>query len=224
MRAVLFDFNGTMFFDESFQNLSWRQYIKEKAGRDVSDGEFQERIHGKNIEEIMAYFLKREVCRAEAAAMEEEKESIYRALCLESPLFRLADGLADFLDALAARAVPMTIATASGENNVRFFFRELGLDRWFDFDKVVFNDGSFRGKPAPDIYLMAAEKIGADIKSCVVFEDARAGIASARNAGAHRVIGLESMQSRSVLLSWGADHSIKDYTDRETLLETHILC
>ena len=66
-------------------------------------------------------------------ALEEEKESLYRALCLASPDFALAPGLPEFLDALREREIPRNIATASALPNVRFFFEYLPLGRWFDF-------------------------------------------------------------------------------------------
>ena len=97
----------------------------------------------------------------------------------------------------------MTIATASGEKNVRFFFEHLGLDRWFSLERVALNDGTMKGKPEPDIYWKAAELLGIRPEECVVFEDAKSGIEAACRAGAARVIGVESMQDRETLLAWG---------------------
>ena len=53
----------------------------------------------------------------------------------------------------------------------------------------MFTDGTFKGKPSPEIYQKAAQKIGVDIKKCVVFEDTRSGVKSGYSAGA-KVIGL----------------------------------
>ena len=136
--ALIFDFNGTMFFDEAFQEKSWRTFLKNKIGRNVTEEEFQEYVHGRNAENTFSYFLQQELSREEIAALEEEKEIVYRSLCLNQPEnFKLAEGLPAFLDELAERKIPITIATASGWNNVRFFFEHLGLDRWFDLEKVV---------------------------------------------------------------------------------------
>ena len=53
----------------------------------------------------------------------------------------------------------------------------------------MFTDGTFKGKPSPEIYLNAAKKIGVDIKKCVVFEDTKSGVKSGYSAGA-KVIGM----------------------------------
>ena len=101
--AVLFDFNGTMFFDQRFQEDSWRRFLEPKIGRPVTEAEFQTYIHGRNMGEILAYFFSRPFSREETDVLEEEKESLYRALCLASPDFALAPGLPEFLDALRRR-------------------------------------------------------------------------------------------------------------------------
>lgn len=215
MTGVIFDFNGTMFFDEKFQEMSWRDFIRKKAGRDITDQEFQEYIHGRNADVSLPYFLKRTLLRKEIEELEEEKEKLYRDLCLQSGDFKLADGLYGFLEILKKLEVPITIATASGWNNVKFFFEHLGLDRWFDINKVVFNDGNILGKPEPDLYLLAAEKLQLDIHGCVVFEDSVSGIVSAKRAGAGKIIKVDSMRKPDI--SSDVTGVIKDYTDTDRL-------
>ncbi len=193
MIGILFDFNGTMFFDEKFQEEAWKTFMSQKIGRDITDEEFQEYIHGRNANDSLTYFLKRTLTKQEVAELEEEKEIIYRELCLNSHDFKLADGLIHFLDELKKRNIPMTIATASCYNNVQFFFDNLDLDRWFDITKVAYNDGNIPGKPEPDLYLKAAENIGVDIQNCVIFEDSNSGIESARRAGVAKIIKVDSM-------------------------------
>ena len=218
LQAALFDFNGTMLFDEKFQEKSWISFLSDKIGRSVSDEEFKNFVHGRNADVTLAYFLNRSVSRDETIILEEEKEKIYRKLCISSPKeFKLADGLPEFLDLLKTKGIPVTIATASGYNNVRFFFEKLALDRWFDFDRIVYNDGTIPGKPEPDIYLKVAEKLSTDISDCVVFEDAKSGIESARNAGAGKIIGIASMLNEDTLLSYGAAAAVSDYSNAEHL-------
>ena len=90
MAGILFDFNGTMFFDELFQEESWKQFLMEKTGRTVTDQEFRDYVHGRNADFSLPYFLGRPLSRAEIESLEEEKEAIYRKLCLDSTAFRLA--------------------------------------------------------------------------------------------------------------------------------------
>ena len=79
MDGVIFDFNGTMFFDDAFQTQSWEQFILQKTGRTITPEEFVDYVHGRNMKETLQYFLGRDVKREEAAQLEEEKEVLYRA-------------------------------------------------------------------------------------------------------------------------------------------------
>lgn len=209
--AILFDFNGTMFFDEQFQEISWRKFVGEKIGRNISDEEFRKYIHGRNADFTMEYFLNKKFSREEIAQLEEEKEKIYRNLCESSSDFKLAPGLTSFLDNLKQKNVLVNIATASGWNNVRFFFDGLELNRWFDINKVVYNDGTYPGKPEPHMYLKAAEKIGVPIEECYVFEDSDSGIEAARRAGAKGIIKVLSMKDSSI--ETDIDMNIKTYDE-----------
>lgn len=218
IKGILFDFNGTMFFDERFQERSWRTFLEEKIGRSVSDEEFQEYVHGRNAEITFSYFLQKDLTRKQVADLEEEKEQVYRKLCLENPGdFRLAEGLPAFLDALVKRRIPITIATASGRNNVRFFFEHLGLDRWFVLEQVVYNDGTIPGKPEPYIYEKAAQRLGIPVSDCAVFEDAKPGIEAAKRAGAALAVGVASMLEERVLKDFGADAVVKSYENLQQL-------
>ena len=88
----------------------------------------------------------------------------------------------------------MTIATMSEWDNVEFYIKEFKLEKWFDLNKIVYSDGTIPGKPAPDIFLIAAEKIGLKPVECVVVEDAIAGIESAKNAKIGKIIAIASLE------------------------------
>ncbi|MCC8134326.1 MAG: HAD family hydrolase [Tannerellaceae bacterium] len=90
--------------------------------------------------------------------------------------------------------IPFTIATASGRENVDFFFEQLNLSDWFSPDKVVYDDGTVKGKPNPDLYIKAMKLLNRSATEIVIFEDAVAGIQAARNAAAGKVIIVNSNQ------------------------------
>ena len=121
IKGVIFDFNGTMIFDKDFHDKAWRMFLENRIQKSVSDEEFQEHVYGRSAQDILSYFLKKEISGAESILIEEEKEKIYRELCLQSPDFHLADGLPDFLDFIKEREMPFTIATASALKNMQFF-------------------------------------------------------------------------------------------------------
>ncbi len=212
IKGVIFDFNGTMFFDREIQEESWRIFLNSKLTRSISNEEFQEYVHGRNIEVTLEHFMQKALSREEIIRLSTEKEAVYRSLCLARPdRFQLADGLPQFLDELKEKGLSFTIATASTLDNVKFFFKYLQLGQWFQIDKVVYNDGSIQGKPSPDIYLRAAHKIHVNIEECAVFEDAKSGIEAAKNAGAGMIIGVASMMEKKELLSYGVASVIKNF-------------
>lgn len=218
MRGVIFDFNGTMVFDEKFHAQAWKKFFSDKIDREIDDDEYQRNFQGVNVDVILEKYLGQKVSREEIAELTEEKEKIYRDLCLESGEFKFADGLENFLDELKKNNVPRTIATAAGLNNVKFFFENLNLAKWFNLEYVVYDDGTLPGKPAPDIFLKAAEVIGAEISDCIIFEDSRSGIKAAKRAAAHKVIGITSTLDEETLRERGATEVIADFTELEFLI------
>lgn len=220
LEAALFDFNGTMIFDSDLQVRAWKAFLGNRIGRDVTSDEFMAHVHGQNSEHSMRHFLGR-LDDAEVARLEEEKEVIARQMYLDDPTgFHLAAGLPELLDALATRGVALNIGTAAAAGNVRFYFDHLDLGRWFDISRVAFNDRSFPGKPAPDIYLHAAANVGAEVTRSAVFEDALAGLEAARRAGAAEIVGLASSLDADELMAVpGVTRAIADYTDAVDLLD-----
>ena len=98
---------------------------------------------------------------------------------------------------LKANKIVFTIATSSEKTNVDFFFKNLPLGNWFDINKIVYDDGKLPGKPLPDIYLKAAEKIDLSPQKCIVIEDAISGIKSAYNAKIGKIIAINpDLQSK----------------------------
>ena len=82
--------------------------------------------------------------------------------------------------------------------NVEFYIKEFNLARWFDLDKIVYSNGKIKGKPAPDIYEIAAKNLGLKPKDCIVVEDALSGIESAHSAKIGKIIAIASLEDHSL--------------------------
>jgi len=82
---------------------------------------------------------------------------------------------------------------------VAFFIQHLDLARWFDPALIVMDNGVRPGKPAPDIYLQAAQNLGLAPGECVVVEDSHSGIAAAHAAGIGHIIALGPTSAHEVL-------------------------
>ncbi|MFF3460626.1 HAD family hydrolase [Streptomyces sp. NPDC002730] len=93
------------------------------------------------------------------------------------------DGVTEVLEKLVADGVPYCVASSGSHERIRVGHRKTGLDRWFQ-DATVFSAQDVgRGKPAPDLFLHAAERMGVAPERCVVVEDSPLGVAAARAAG-----------------------------------------
>lgn len=188
-----------------------------KINRPILEDEFQKYVHGKNIIDTFKYFLNIECSPEEELKIGEEKEVIYRKMCLESPDFKLAVGLVDFLDYLKEKGIDRNIATASAFPNVKFCFDHLDLDNWFDINNVAYNDGIIPGKPDPSIFLLAAKNINVDIQDSIIFEDSYSGIEAAKRVGAKKIVVVDSMKNNyaeknNMLV-------IKDFREIERLIQ-----
>ena len=190
LHGVLLDFNGTMFFDSEKHIRAWCLLGRELVGRPVTVPEVQAMM-GMPNGQILERFLGHPLPPAQAWELSERKEAFYRRLCLADPDGQhLVRGLPALLDRLKAAGIPRTIATSAVASNVDAYFQWFGLDRWFDRDRVVCDDGSFPGKPHPEVYLRAAAKLGLPAGDCLVVEDSLMGIRAARAAGAGGIVAI----------------------------------
>ena len=187
MEGVIFDFNGTLLLDDPINSLSWKKYAKRKFNYDLTDADYH-KYNGTPGETWIEGITEGKITGEEAIKCREEKEEQYRE-DLSNAEIDLIKGAKEFFNELKNNNIPFTIATSADKKNIELFFEKFGLNKWFDFDKCAFTDGTFKGKPNPDIYLIAAKKIGVDIKKCIVFEDTKSGVKSGYTAGA-KVIGM----------------------------------
>lgn len=198
-KGIIFDFNGTLFFDSEKHLEAWREFSKRVRKEAFTDDEMREYMFGRTNEDILAYLLGRKPEPELVEKLGKEKEAVYREMCrkdYENTV--LAPGAVEFLDFLKENNIPMTIATMSEKDNVDFYIEEFQLSRWFDIDKIVYADGTLPGKPAPDIYIKAAKILNIEPQDCIVVEDAVSGIEAARGAGIGKIIAIASMESENL--------------------------
>jgi HAD superfamily hydrolase (TIGR01509 family) len=221
-QGIIFDFNGVLFFDSDLQEQAWQVVAEKLRGRRLTAEEFTLHMHGRSNRYVLSYLAGRDIAGSELTDWIEIKESLFRNLCLSTPnRLRLSPGAQDLLESLARADVPRTVATSSGIANVKFYIQHLHIDRWFDVDKLVYDDGVRPGKPAPDMYLAAADNIGVEPSRCVVVEDAVSGVTAAQAAGIGYIVGIGASASHASLLeSKGAALVIETLRDfpRERLL------
>lgn len=201
-RGIIFDFNGVLFWDADLQVRSWQVIARNLRGHEMTDDELAIHMHGRPNSYVLSYLAGRTLLGQELLNLIQAKESFFRELCLADPSrLVLSPGARDLLEWLAHCGVPQTIATSSEITNLRFFLEHLRLDQWFDVAKIIYDDGTRPGKPAPDMYLAAARSIGVAPSECVVVEDALSGLAAANAAGIGYIVAIGPPEARPRLLA-----------------------
>ena len=156
-----------------------------------SDEKMTLEIFGKSNELLYRENIDANGTQEDILKFHEIKENEYHAQFLELPhRFCLTDGAYELLDHLKDNGIPFCMATGSPLANIYFYREHLGIDKWFGNGNLIYDDGTFQGKPAPDVYIKAANRIGLDPSECLVFEDGTSGIKSARAAGCGGVVAV----------------------------------
>ena len=190
-KGVIFDFNGTLFFDNDKHILAWSEISKMLRGRGITEEELLEHFNGVPNQKIVSYLLGREGIEEELEKYSQLKEELYRSFCLEDKeRFHLVDGAKEFFDYLKEREIPFTIASASIKANIDFFVKEFELGNWMNPENIVYDDGSYENKIA--MFQDAAKKLGVDIKECMIVEDSVSGIYSGYLAGCRNIVVIDS--------------------------------
>ncbi len=200
-KGIIFDFNGTLLLDSPLHEEAWITMAAKLRQKPLSVPEFQQNGHGRTNKAIISYLLGREPEPNELEQMVEEKESRYRTMCLNQPeTFCLAPGVISFLNEIKTAGIPITIATGSYAPNVDFYFKHLKLDVWFNRSRVVLDDGTYPGKPAPDIFQLAAQNLNLPAAQCLVFEDSYSGIQAAFDAKVAKIVAVEPTLEKSKIM------------------------
>ncbi len=202
--AFIFDMDGVLTDNAEFHYGAWEAYCK---GKGLSYRRQDARYwFGQNNHEILERIYGRPFTEEETVKEGEIKERIYREMI--SGRITAVPGLRSLLKDMQEAGYPVALATSAPPENVDFVLSELSVKSFFD--KIVDATGVQHGKPAPDIYLRAASLVGVSPARCVVFEDARAGIAAARAAGM-KVVGLVTTLTREELE--GTVLNINDFSE-----------
>lgn len=207
--GVIFDFNGTLFFDTKYHVLAWNDISMELCGRQVTEEIMDKEISGVPNAEVVLR-MKPSLTRAEAEEYSRKKEELYRGFVQSAPGGEhLVKGAAELFDWLRENNIPFTIASASIIENIEFFIRYFHLDHWLDPAMIVYDDGSYQDKIS--MFEEAKKRIHAD--QILIFEDSLSGIKCAQEIGAD-VIALETQSLLHIYKDYPCViHTMKDFTD-----------
>ena len=207
LKGLLFDMDGVLVNNLDIHRQAFaeffRRYGVERSFDDLS------RVFGKGNDDIMGELMPKNVVeRVGIRELGYQKEAIYREIY--APIITPQPGLKEFLAEAERNGLKSAVGSSGYRVNVDFVLERCDIAR--HFSAIVAGDEVTRCKPDPEIYLTAAAKLGLRPEECVVFEDAEAGIESAKRAGI-KVVALATTFSREFLEKSDADYIINDFRD-----------
>ncbi|MDY6845279.1 MAG: HAD family phosphatase [Thermodesulfobacteriota bacterium] len=192
-KAVLWDLDGVVVDTASFHFEAWRKFSHTQCV-DFTEEDFRHTFGLRNLE-ILEKILKRDLHPEEIEALSEEKETIFRDLIGDT--IRPLPGVLKLLETLKTHGVRQALVSSTPIENIELILSSLDIKRYFGF--IVSANDVKRGKPDPEGFLLAAEKLFVKPKNCVVIEDAIGGVQAAKNAGAKciAIVGTHPRESLS---------------------------
>ena len=192
--GAIFDWDGVIIDSSAHHEESWERLARE-IGKPLPDGHFKRGFGMKNAF-IIPNLLRWADDPDEVKAVALRKEEIYRGLVREWGIEPLP-GLTELLNLLREEGYPAVIASSTDRENITTALPMLGLEDTF-VDIVTSEDVS-RGKPDPEVFLLAASRLSIVPEHCVVFEDTQVGIEAAQSGGI-QVIAVSTTHPREDLL------------------------
>ena len=175
--GIIFDMDGVIIVNMHVHEQAFYELGK-RYGININKEFFLKNVSGSTNDKIMPKIFGN-ISNEDIQKFSSEKEQIYRDLYL--PEVKLTDGLKEFLAYSHDLHIPMAIASNAPEENILFICEVLDLQKYFL--AKLHSHSVKNAKPAPDMFLLAAQKMNVLPKDCIVFEDAPGGIRAAYEAG-----------------------------------------
>ncbi len=175
-KAVIFDLDGVICHTDQFHFLAWQQIAADIGVK--FDENINNRLRGVSRMgslEIILESYNGLLTEAEKLYYADKKNNFYRNLLQNMSPADLSPEVKDTLDQIKSRGIHMAIGSSS--KNTKFILKQIGLENYFE----VISDGTniTRSKPDPEVFLNASKGLNIEPQSCLVVEDAKAGIEAA---------------------------------------------
>jgi beta-phosphoglucomutase family hydrolase len=198
--GAIFDWDGVIIDSSRQHEESW-ELLARAEDRSLPPDHFKRGFGMKN-EQIIPELLGWTRAPAEIHRLSLRKEELYRQIISKNGIAPLL-GVVEFLGRLREAGVPAVIGSSTHRLNITTTLVMLGLDEMFQ--AIITAEDVTNGKPDPEVFLLAAQRIGIKPARCVVFEDTQVGIKAAR-AGGMKVIGVATTHPAATLS--GADRVV----------------
>ncbi|MFG2816281.1 HAD family hydrolase [Streptomyces sp. NPDC048410] len=176
---ILFDNDGVLVDSEPISNRHLAAYLTELGHPTTYEDSIRDYM-GAALHRVHDLVLERTGERLPADFDDVFHARVFAAFQRE---LRPVAGVEGVLEKLAADGMPYCVASSGSHERIRVGHRATGLDRWFEDDRIFSSQDVGRGKPAPDLFLYAAQRMGVAPERCLVVEDSPLGVQAARAAG-----------------------------------------
>ena len=176
-RAVIWDMDGVITDTAPLHYRAWQEMAR-RRGRGFSTEDFRHTFGLRN-ENIIAFLFGEGLSAEEVQRLAMEKEECFRSVAQGD--FRVFPGVQGLLEGLRAEGYRMAIASSAPPENIALIVERLGIGHFFQ--AVVSDRDVTAGKPDPQVFTIAAQRLGVPATRAVVIEDAVSGVAAARAAG-----------------------------------------
>lgn len=197
--AVLFDLDGVLIDTTELHYRVWDEFGRGNGF--VPSRQQLLATNGRRADETIRLWLGTDLSDHQIAALTADRETYFNRLLETEPVLAVP-GAVEFAHGLRAAGVPMAVATSATPENARLSLSRIGMG---DFFGVVISAADVaNGKPHPEPYLKAAERLGVAASGCLVIEDSVSGIRAAKAAGA-KCLALATTFPRESLAAEGPD-------------------
>lgn len=189
VKGFIFDYNGTLVFDDRFNDEAWKEMFIYLTNR---EDEYEEYVKthpfhmNKPILETILKTYNINYSEDDLFKYSHLKEEMYQRIAEASGQYIMVDGAKEFLDYIKTNGYKINMATASIKYNCDFYFKKMKLDNWFNQNIIAYDNGEYENKKK--MYIDAAHRIGLEIKDCIVIEDSEHAIKPAIEAGCKKII------------------------------------
>lgn len=210
MKAIIFDFNGTLFFDTHFHLDAWAKIYSEY--HDNTKGAPDYKFYCGPCNDAIIQCIAPQLSQEERTQCSIRKEALYREICRQNQEnLHLTIGAEKLLGFLKKKEIPFALATASIQANVDFYYETFGIEQWFGRNLCVYDDGTYANKG--EMQLEAAKRLNIKFCECIVVEDSITAIRYAKQNGAGLIVGIGEEETYTELIAAGANYCIGNFTE-----------
>ena len=205
--GFIFDMDGVVIDSNPYHKIAWEKFLNGQ-GIPFDDQLFDNVLSGRTGPTSLRMIFGDDLNQEKLDLFLEEVDSNYQTILRESEDVRPIAGVHAFLNQITGNGLRLALATSAPELNIELGLQKLKLEN--TFEHIVGKVDVSHGKPHPEVYLRSLELLGMAAENCIVFEDSKAGIQSARSAGI-KVVGIASGHSKEELLEEGVSMVVDDF-------------